>query len=238
MSMKDSLLKTAVEEDKINSHYSQLLAQHRKPEAHPNKNVMQDQAHEKPPAAGHTPEGPFGNKRMHYSKLLQYLEAAGAELAAIEQEEEDDLSTAPMGMPPEQSTSLDHTDLLDELNQLFTPVLIMQGFENDIADQAESNFAEAALLTEKNTIKFDDSTRMAQLIAVCARLLGRKKQTDLWKTFEKASMVARQADLDMQRAEYDEAKILAQQYLVKVSTTNNSSVARKAASDLLPLTQH
>ena len=43
--------------------------------------------------------------------------------------------------------------------------------------------------------------------------------------------------LEIQKDEYDEAKELAQKYLVNVATSNNSSVARNAAQSLLPQTQ-
>lgn len=234
MSMKNSMLGTPAEEEKINSHYSQLLNRHLSADAHPNPNVMKDQPHEKPPVTG-SQDGPFSTPMMNYSNILAFLEEAEEAYNQMKSEEEADIGGVPMGMPPAET---DRSKLLQELDQIYTPVLIMQGFENDIADKAEENFAEAAVITEKNIFKFDDSTRMAQIIATAAMIIARDKQTEKWKVYEKSSMLARQAKLDIQREEYEEAKILAQQYLVKVATTNNSSVARKAANDLLPCTQH
>jgi hypothetical protein len=91
---------------------------------------------------------------------------------------------------------------------------------------------------EKNIIKFDDETRMAQLIAVCALLIARKKNSEKYQTYQKAATIKNKMKLEIQKDEYDAAKTLAQKYLVNVSTTNNSSVARDAANKLLPETQH
>ena len=129
-------------------------------------------------------------------------------------------------------------ELLAELNKIFTPVLIMQGFEKDIADKTKEAMSESSILTEKNMIGFDDNSRMAQLLSVCALLIAKHKNTDNWQIFKKASMEKNQSKLAIQKEEYNDAKTLAQKYLVMVSTTNNSSVARDSASDLLPYTQH
>ena len=79
---------------------------------------------------------------------------------------------------------------------------------------------------------------MSQLIAVCAKIIAKQKNTKAWQMFKKASVIKKEAALNMQKEEYENAKILAQKYLVAVSTTNPSSVARNAATELLPQTQH
>ena len=79
---------------------------------------------------------------------------------------------------------------------------------------------------------------MAQLIAICARLIQKQKNTENYQLFAKAHKIKKQADLNMQKDEYDAAKKLAQDYLKKVSVENNSPVARDAANALLPATQH
>lgn len=129
-------------------------------------------------------------------------------------------------------------DLLDELNKLFTPILIMQGYENDIEDKVKESLSESTMLTEKTIMKFDPSTRMAQLLSVCSLLIAKKKNTEEWQMFQKASTISRNMKIAIQKKEYDEAKNLAQKYLVNVSTSNMNSVARKAANELLPETQH
>ena len=127
---------------------------------------------------------------------------------------------------------------LDELSKIFTPVLVMQSYEKDIADKSIEEMESANVLTEKTLIKFDDETRMSQLIAVCAKIIAKQKDTESWKLFKKASVLKKEAALNIQKEEYDDAKELAQAYLVSVSTKNPSSVARDAATELLPQTQH
>ena len=87
-------------------------------------------------------------------------------------------------------------------------------------------------------LKFDEPTRMAQLISVCAKLINKQRNTPEWQLYKKAAVLRNKANLDMQKNSYDEAKALAQKYLVMVSTTNTSSSARDAANDLLPQTNH
>jgi len=91
---------------------------------------------------------------------------------------------------------------------------------------------------ERNIISFDNKTRMAQLISVCALLIARQKDTEKYQMYKKAAVIKNKMKLEIQKDHYDEAQALAQKFLVKVATTNNSSVARDAANDLLPETQH
>lgn len=132
---------------------------------------------------------------------------------------------------------VDEEALLKELNTLYTPVLVQQSLEKDIAARTNAESATSGTLTERSIIKFDDKDRMAQLIAVCAKLIAKQKNTESWQEFQKAAALKKQSDLNIQKEENDAAKTLAQKYLVMVSTTNASSVARDAATDLLPQTQ-
>lgn len=132
----------------------------------------------------------------------------------------------------------DEQRLIEKLNQLFTPVLIMQGYENNIAPEVKESYSQANVLTEHNVIKFDNSTRMAQLISICAILLQQQKNTSNYQLYIKASKIRNQAKINMQKEEYENAKMLAQKYLVNVSTMNSSAAARNAATALLPETQH
>lgn len=139
---------------------------------------------------------------------------------------------------PATSTGGDDA-LLNDLNQIFTPILIMQGFEGDVGSKIQEAFSESSsLLLEKNIIQFDNATRMAQLISVCALLIARQKNSQKYQMYEQATKVARSMKLAIQKEEYSAAQALAQKFLVKVSTTNNSSVVRQAANELLPETQH
>ncbi len=144
----------------------------------------------------------------------------------------------PMESEINPSNSYDETKAMEELSRIFTPVLVMQDFEKDIADKSMAELESADVLTERTIIQFDDETRMSQLIAVCAKIIAKQKNTEAWQMFKKASVIKKEAALNMQKEEYDDAKILAQKYLVAVSTTNPSSVARNAATELLPQTQH
>ena len=134
---------------------------------------------------------------------------------------------------PEEK-EVNQEQLVDELNKIFTPVLIMQNYETDKTDQIKEALSEASLLTEKNIIQFDNETKMAQLIATCALLIARAKNTSDYQKFIQASRDKKQAKLDIQTTEYNDAKALAQKYLVNVSTKNGSAVARKLATELLP----
>lgn len=130
-------------------------------------------------------------------------------------------------------------DLLETLNQIFTPILIMQGFEGDVAGKIQEAFSEStSLLLERNLIQFDNATKMAQLISICALLIARQKNTQQYQMYAKAAEIRKAMKLNIQKEEYAAAKALAQKFLVKVSTTNNSSIARQAANELLPETQH
>lgn len=235
--MNDSFLKTPVEEDKINNHYQQLLAQQKKAnEPHPS--VMKEQPHVAPNNAGRKPEGPFGTGIMKMSDIISYLEAIDNELQDMAAAKEDDLMSAPAGMPPVESSG-SNEDLLEIMNKICTPMLVMQGYENEIGDKIQDDLVESTgTFTEQNVIKFDDQTRMSQLIAIAAKAIARKKNTEKWRTYAEAEKIATRTALEIQKEEYDEAKALVTQYLVKVSTTNASSVARKAANDLLPATNY
>jgi len=133
---------------------------------------------------------------------------------------------------------VDEDALLKELNSLYTPILIQQSLEKDISAKSNAESALGGTLTERSIIAFDDEARMAQLIAVCAKLIAKQKNTAAWQEFEKAAAIKRQSELNIQKEENEAAKTLAQKYLVMVSTTNLSSTARDAAKDLLPQTQH
>ena len=190
------------------------------------------------PTAGTHPEGPMSGSLMKWTRSREAMDLIQE---AMDEANNGDLMEDPMGAMPDMgggTGEVDEQKLLEELNKLFTPVLVMQGLEQGITDQANSELSESGVLTEKNMISFDNPTRMAQLIAVCAKLINREKNTPEWQAFYKAAAMKRDMALKMQKNEYDAAKALAQKYLVMVSTTNTSSVARDAAKDLLPQTQH
>lgn len=239
---------TGTDDNKMNSQFQRLLANQKKTMGETGKDVK-DIPHRYPGSIGGSYSSPMHTKLMTFTKMLEamdmvtaYLEEEGSDIMNEPIDDINDNLPAPADQPdismdaPEPSS--DNTDLLDQLNKIFTPILVMQGFENEVADKIQESISEANVLTEQNIIKFDDQTRMAQLIATCALLIARKKNTPNYQLYQKAHVARNQAKLNIQKEEYDDAKSLAQQFLVKVSTTNNSSVARNAANDLLPETQH
>lgn len=138
---------------------------------------------------------------------------------------------------PIEGKDYDEKEAIEELNKLFTPVLIMQSFEKDSSSKSLNEIETSDTLTERSIIQFDDETRMSQLTAIAAKLIAKMKDTESWKLFVKASRLKKEASLNIQKEEWEDAKTLAQKYLVYVSTSNPSSVARKAATELLPQTQ-
>jgi len=217
-----------VDEDKMNSHFHKLQAQYKKT-IDSDGEAVKDIAHNAP-TAGTNPTGPMKGHLMGWTQMLESMD-----------EIQDSIETAgtdAIAAPVNPNNSMDEDSLLNELNQIFTPILVMQGFEGSIADQINEAFSEASVLMERNIISFDNKTRMAQLISVCALLIARQKDTEKYQMYKKAAVIKNKMKLEIQKDHYDEAQALAQKFLVKVATTNNSSVARDAANDLLPETQH
>ena len=126
-------------------------------------------------------------------------------------------------------------ELMDALNQIFTPILIMQGYEGDIAEKIQESFSESNVLMERNIISFDNNAKMAQLLSVCALLIARQKNSPKYQMYKKSMEVAKSSKLEIQKEENAAARALAQRFLIKVSTTNGSTVARQAAKELMPM---
>lgn len=218
------------DENKMNSQYQKLTRLMTQSASAPSDDVKENP--KKVPVSITSTEGPMGHV-MDYTEMLEALDTVSASLDTVS----NDPMNQPTGFESEPGAD-DQAKLIDELNRLFTPILIMQGFENDSTDQIKEVLSESGLLTEKSVIQFDNDTRMAQLTAICARLIQKQKDTENYRLFAKAHKIKKQADLNMQKEEYDAAKKLAREYLSKVATENNSPVARDAANALLPATQH
>ena len=224
-----------VDDDKMNSHFKKLLSQYKNTIDSDGEDVK-DIPHNTPPTTGTTPTGPMKGNLMNWTQMLESMDDVSNSIDNINNPNIED---APIEEPaPVPVATIDEDDLLNELNQIFTPILVMQGFEGDIADQINEAFSEASILMEKNIISFDNKTRMAQLISICALLIAKQKNSEKFQMYKKAAVIKNKMKLDIQKDEYDAAQALAQKFLVKVSTTNNSSVARNAANELLPETQH
>lgn len=230
------------DEEKMNRRHIQNLNRYPDTMNSDGKDV-QGIPHTAPAGSGKQADGPFGGPLMNFTQILEAMEAVTQGLEAMKNPPPStgDIEDTPIDDAPADTSGAtpDEKAILAELNQIFTPILVMQGFENDINSQKiEESYEQAGVLTERNIIQFDDATRMAQLISTCAILLQKAKNTEKYQTYEKAAQIRNQMKIDMQNEEYDAAKALAQKYLVMVSTTNNSPVARDAATSLLPQTQH
>lgn len=231
MAFKSSDVGGGLEDGKMNAHYQSLLSNNKKDIGGSGEDVR-DIPHNKP-ASGQSPTGPMKGSLMTWTQMLESMEEIEANL----KEDHEDIGDCPVGEDC-ASGQVNEDELLAKLNQIFTPILVTQGLEGNIADKIQEAFSEASVLMERNIIKFDDATRMAQLISVCALLISQQKNTEKFKMYAKAAAIRNQMKLEIQKDEYDAAKALAQKFLVKVSTTNNSSFARDAATSLLPETQH
>lgn len=222
MGFKDSDLGTAMDELKINTHYLSQLNQNKKSSQCDHDKIESD-------AKNLSIHSGAGEDMMDFTTILEAMDEILTQVQSNDTTE--DLSSSDVN-------PMDNSDLLDKLDRIFTPVLVMQKMEQSIADESNKELADSGTLTEKTMISFDDSDRMAQLQSVCALLIAQKKNTENWQLYKKAAAVKNQSKLNIQKEEYEAAKNLAQKYLIKVSTTNNSAVARDAAKELLPQTQH
>lgn len=233
MSQHKNELGQGTDQGKMDSHLKKTLDQY-KGSADVGIEPVEDISHDAPPSGQH-PVGPMKGKLMNWTEIKEAMEIIMESIESMV--ENPDLAMEPVEPDTSGSDGIEK-QVLDELNKIFTPILVMQGFENGIAGQVQEAAEQANCLTERNIIQFDDQTRMAQLISTCAILLQKAKNTEQYNIYAKAAATRNQMKIEMQKAEYDAAKALAQKYLVMVSTTNNSPVARDAATALLPQTQH
>lgn len=227
----------ALDEEKMNSHYTSInKANGKSSEAH--GEPVKDQPHTVPSGLQGSYNSPMHGKLMNWTKILESLDNA---IDGINQINSDPMNDTIEGTAPTQSTAGsedEKKEILAELNKIFTPILVMQGFEGMQEDQIKEAFEQAEVLTERNIIKFDDQTRMSQLIAACALLINQKRNTPDYQTYQKAAIIRNSTKVKMIEDTYDEALAMAKDFLLMVSTTNNSPVARDAATELLPETQH
>ena len=218
---------TPVDEDKVNKHMKSLLDDY-VDSADADGEDIKNIPHNNPFGNG-SYSSMLNGGMMTFASIMESLDAAENSIG--------NTADDPTEMPVEQQ-GYNEDEAIEELKKIFTPVLVMQNFEKDIADKTMAEMESADVLTERSIIQFDDETRMAQLIAVCAKIIAKQKDTEAWQMYKKAAVLKKKAGLEIQKQEYNDAKTLAQKYLVSVSTTNPSSVVRDAATDLLPQTQH
>lgn len=232
--MRNNNFLNATEEEKINKHYQSLNDQHRK----------SSQAHGEPVKDLGKKEintgkynDVFSTKIMSWTEIAEILEALNDKIDDTNNDVLDTPIGDEIGNEQPQDSSIED-QVIEQLNKIFTPILVMQSFETQVNDQIKESLEQANVLTERNIIRFDDQTRMSQLISTCALLIDKVRQTPEYKAYENAVTIKNESKINITKKNYDLAKTIVQKYLVKVSTTNNSSEARNAATDLLPETQH
>lgn len=234
--MDNTMKYPGYEDNKMNAHKKVVLDAYKKTMDSDGEDV-EDLRNAKPNDSGRKADGPIDGPLMQWTELLEAMSELelgidnkiGADAADPMNDQVGGNNTESIG---------DDSAILDKLNKLFTPILVMQSYEGDTKDKILEAMDNASVLTEQNIIKFDNATRMAQLISTCAILLQQQKNTEKYRMYVKAAAIRNKMKIEMQKEEYEAAKALAQKYLVMVSTKNNSPIARNAANELLPETQH
>lgn len=115
--------------------------------------------------------------------------------------------------------------LIDELNRLYTPILVA----NDITARVTDD---PATPQGGNVIKFDPATRKAQLISVCARLISKYRNDPDYQIYVQASRAAQASKLKMQKDQHAASIALADEYLSRLAATASDGDASRAAQSL------
>lgn len=172
-------------------------------------------------------------------KLLKYLKEAEEIDLSIDDDDEDESidldSSETNNSIPSNTGLLDDSfddDLIDELNKIYTPILITQQLEGDISSQIIEACGSENILTERNIIKFDKDSRLAQLVSIASLLIARKKNTEAFQAYVTAAKIKKDAKLRIQQEEHAQAVALANKYLNRVAANGTSSTARDAANEL------
>ena len=122
--------------------------------------------------------------------------------------------------------------LIEELNAIYTPIMVTQELDDNVGSRVMEACSADNVLVENNIIQFDDDTRKAQLVSLCALLIARQNDSEKYQAYKQASEVRKTMKLDIQRENHAAAVALANKYLAHVAASSQSSVVRKAAQDL------
>ena len=177
---------------------------------------------------------------MTWTKMLEAMDELQSNVDMANEESNPDLLDTPVMTTTGMGGTNNDEELLNDLNQIFTPILVMQSFEGiaeHVAETCSKELPEDSVLLERNIIKFDDASRMAQLTSVCALLIARQKNTEQYKMYKKAAEMRNAMKLEIQKQEYAAAQTLAQKFLVRAATGGKGEALRQAANNLLPQTQ-
>lgn len=136
-------------------------------------------------------------------------------------------------------SNMDDSDLIAELKKIYTPVLIMQNYQTEsCTNRIHESLSRSGLLSESNIMKFDNETKMSQLLSVCALLIARKKNTSEYQAFKKAAKLQKEMKLAIQKNEAGAAKALAQKFLTQMAEDSSNGDAKEAATKMLSGVQH
>ena len=138
--------------------------------------------------------------------------------------DEDD--TAEYGL---DASNTDSNGVLDELKQLYTPILIAQNYtSDDDAKDMQESMSNANCLTESNMVKFDPETQASNLIQVASLLIARSKKSEKYDAFIKAYQLVKKLKSEIRKEEEGAAKELAKQYLQQMVDGDNEDASASA----------
>lgn len=150
-------------------------------------------------------------------------DAEGTEEPASDSDEDD---TADYGL---DASNTDSNGVLDELKQLYTPILIAQNYtSDDDAKDMQESMSNANCLTESNMIKFDPETQASNLIQVASLLIARSKKSEKYDAFIKAYQLVKKLKSEIRKEEEGAAKELAKQYLQQMIDGDNEDASASA----------
>lgn len=181
------------------------------------------------------------------SELPDDSEEDSEELSSSEElDSDDDLSAVDLdkdSKPDSDESEIDDTDnygadasdmdtngTIDELDKLFTPILIASNYTSDEdAKEMQESMSNANCLTEANMVKFDAETQASNLIQIASLLIARSKKSEKYDAFIKAYQLVKKLKGEIRREEEGAAKELAKQYLQRKIDSDNEDASASAA---------
>lgn len=153
-----------------------------------------------------------------------------SEPADMEVEDDDSDESGDYGL---DSNDVNIDGVMDELKQMYTPILIMNNFNESDAQQMQESMSNARVLTEANMLKFEPDTQAKQLISVTALLIARSKKSEKYDAFVKAYKLVKKLKAEILREEESSAKELARKFLQETIDSNSNEDATASAQKLI-----
>lgn len=154
-----------------------------------------------------------------------------SEPADMEVEDDDSDESGDYGLDKD---NIDVEGVMDELKQMYTPILIMNNFTDESdAQQMQESMSNARVLTEANMLKFEPDTQAKQLISVTALLIARSKKSEKYDAFVKAYKLVKKLKAEILREEESSAKELARKFLQDTIDSNSNEDATASAQKLI-----